>query len=160
MDTNARLFVQAIRILGAANATVEADPLPVKRKLNVNAEGSRRLAKALRPAAFNVEPILLDQLASSESLLLNMFLFICTKLAGSYLAIQHVNGYSAAITAILKRMHILNGMNEATGISPGVVAAEHSYRHELSLTLNRIHGEIQTFLRTRELYLGATASLV
>lgn len=66
MDTNTCLFVKAIRILGAANAAAEPEPALVKRKLNVNIEGSRRLAKALCPAAFNVEPILLNQPSSSK----------------------------------------------------------------------------------------------
>lgn len=57
-------------------------------------------------------------------------------------------------------MHILNNIVDATGVSPGIVSAEHAYRHELSLTLNRIHGEMQTFMRTRDLYLGATDSLL
>lgn len=70
MDTNARLFVKALRVLGVTNATTEPEPSPVKRKLNVNAEGSRRLAKALRPAVFSVEPILLDQLSGGMCLFL------------------------------------------------------------------------------------------
>lgn len=60
----------------------------------------------------------------------------------------------------MKRMHLLNNAPEVIAASAGVIAAEHSYRHELSVTLNRIHGEIQTFLRTRDLYLGATDALL
>ena len=73
---------------------------------------------------------------------------------------QHMNAYMAAVTGVTKRMHFLAGLPGSDGISSSMASSEQAYRLELSVSANRIHGEVQTFLRVRELYLNATESLL
>lgn len=153
MDTNSRVFQKALQTLGAQDTGVE--PSPVKRKANT--EISKRHAKALKASTFNVEPVLMDQLSGGESCCCFFSLLAANC---HYLAAMHVNAYASAVTAIIKRMRILDEMGPSSVISRGIVESEHDYRHEMAKLFNSIHSAMQQFLRVRDLYLGATDSLV
>lgn len=69
MDTNSSWYQKAVAATGSS-PTVQLETAPPKRKASVppTVFESKRMSKALKPMGFNVEPVLIEQLSSSEYL--------------------------------------------------------------------------------------------
>ena len=72
-----------------------------------------------------------------------------------------IQSYASSVVRVLKQVHCLAELDEfPREASASLLSTEQSYRLDLVRILNHVHGEIQAFNRTKDLYVGTVKSLL
>ena len=146
-----------MEVIGSTVTFVEPAPLLTKRK--ATEDGSPRPLKSLKVDSVRIDNTFVEQFIGGafSSSYLNLFTY---RIFPCFLAGATAQSYGSSVARVIKQVNRLLAADELTELGPGLVSTEVAHRNELIRLLNRIHGDVQTFNRTKDLYIATVKSML